>query len=149
MRKKLDSSKALKRTTFPVEAITLTLGQLQASAAYKQVHARVGDSIHWHCDFPLRNKKLCPFTVDEIAATTGYQTYPDVLITHIWEEGHYELSNGRGGSVPIVPGKPATRDDMIDELLENMDETHKDLTIALDRYGRETREVIAFLRKEN
>jgi hypothetical protein len=26
-----------------------------------------------------------------------------------------------------------------------MDEAHKDLTIALDRYGRETREVIAFL----
>jgi len=39
------------------------------------------------------------------------------------------------------------KDDMLDELLENRDEAHKDLMIALDRYDRETAEVIDYLRK--
>jgi hypothetical protein len=137
----------LARTEFPIEPITLTLGQLQASASWNKPYATVGDTIHWRCNFPIQKGKICPFTVDEKAAASGRQDYPDVMVIHMWEEGHYEMS-ARGGTrkVPIVPGKPRGRDEMIDELLENMAEAHKDLTIALDRYDRETREVITFLR---
>lgn len=146
MRKKKPEPVELTRTKFPIEPIALTPGQLQASASFRDVYARTGDTITWRCLHPLKNGHPCPFTATEKATSTGYQDFPDVMIIHIWEEGHYEMSKV-GSKIPIIPGKPRTRDDMLDEPMENVDEAHKDLTIALDRYARENREIIDFLRK--
>jgi hypothetical protein len=142
MRKKKEPVEELARTDFPVEPSTLTMGQIQKTLS-KPLYARKGDFLHWRCAHPLKGK-VCPFEIDETAASTGYHDFPDKMVIHVWEEGHYSMGNDK---LPVAPGRPRTRDDMIEELLENMDEAHKDLTIALDRYGRETREVIDFLRK--
>jgi hypothetical protein len=146
MRKKKQLAE-LTRTEFPIEPVALTLGQLQASASWNKPYAIAGDTITWRCKHPTKKGVICPFTVEEKAATSGWQDYPDVMVVHMWEEGHYEMSRPGGRKVPIAPGKPRSRDEMIEELLENMAEAHKDLTIALDRYDRETREVIDYLRK--